>query len=151
MQNYDMEKVLPHKFPMVLVDDVLEYNLEKHSVSAIVKIYEDKMFFDKSINGMPALVGIEFMAQAIGCYSYFANDMRPPRIGFLLGTRLYKNTLPYFENGKTYKVTAQEVFTDNELVSFECLIYNDNEVCSEAVINAYMPSNEINFIGMLNG
>ena len=90
------------------------------------------------------------MAQTIGCYSYFKNNERPPRIGFLLGTRLYENKLSCFENGKTYEIRAKEVFENDELVSFECFIYNANEVCSEAVINVYMPKNEINLIGMLN-
>ncbi len=151
MTNYDMTKVLPHKPPMILIDDVLDYNLEEKSVSAIVNINEDKLFFDKSINGVHSTVGIEFMAQTIGCYSYFRNDMKPPGIGFLLGSRLFNCNIPYFENGKTYKITAKEIFTDNKLVSFECLIYNDIDVCAEAVINAYMPANKIDLIGMLNG
>ena len=67
MTNYDMTKVLPHKPPMILIDDVLEYNIEERSVSAIVNINEDKLFFDKSINGVHSTVGIEFMAQTIGC------------------------------------------------------------------------------------
>lgn len=150
MQNYDMEKVLPHSHPMIFIDDILDYSLEEHSVSTIVKIYEDKIFFDKSLNGIPPIVGIEYMAQTLGCYSYFRNGMKPPKIGFLLGTRLYKNHLPLFENGKTYKVRAKELFSDNELVSFECLIYNGDEVGAEAVINAYLPADDLNFTGMIN-
>ena len=150
MLKYDMEKVLPHKKPMVLVDDIIEYDLEKHSVSVLVKINENKVFFDNSINGVPAVVGIEFMAQAIGCYSYFLHNMQPPKIGFLLGTRLYENKIPCFENGKSYTVTAKEVFTDYELVSFECFIYNENKECAKSVINAYLPSDEKDFIGKLD-
>ena len=150
MPEYDLEKVLPHKYPIILIDDILEYDLEERTVKTIVKIHPDKMFFDKSINGIPAITGIEFMAQTIGCYSYFKNNMKRPRIGFLLGTRLYKTDIDLFENGKTYEITAKEVFTNDELVSFDCLIYNSNEVCAQATINAYMPANDINLIGMLN-
>ncbi len=150
MPKYDMEKVLPHKKPMILVDDVIEYNLEIHSISVLVKIDENKVFFDSSIDGVPAIVGIEFMAQAIGCYSYFQNNMCSPKVGFLLGTRFYENSLACFENHKSYIVTAKEVFTDNELVSFECLIYNGNEECAKSVINAYMPSDEKDFVRKLN-
>ena len=35
---------------------------------------------------------------------------------------------------------------DNELVSFECFIYNGNNVCANATINAYLPKNATEFI-----
>lgn len=148
--NYDLEKVLPHNHPIILIDEILDYNLEDHTASTLVKIYEDKMFFDKTINGISPIVGIEFMAQTLGCYSYFKNNNKTPKIGFLLGTRLYNNHIECFENGKEYRVEAKEVFSDTELVSFECFIYNGDEICAEASINAYMPANQINLIGMLN-
>ena len=74
MEKYDLEKVLPHNHPIILIDEVLDCNLENHTVKTIVRIYEDKMFFDKTINGLPVITGIEFMAQTIGCYSYFQNN-----------------------------------------------------------------------------
>ena len=148
--KYDLEKVLPHNHPIILIDEILDHSLENHTVSTLVKIYEDKMFFDRTIDGIPPLAGIEFMAQTLGCYSYFKNNNKAPKIGFLLGSRLYQNYIEKFENGKEYRVAAKEVFSDEELVSFECFIYNENEICAEAVINAYMPANQINLIGMLN-
>ena len=150
MAKYDLEKVLPHKHPIIFIDDILDYNLEDHTAKTIVNINENKLFFDSSIGGISSITGIEFMAQTIGCYSYFKNEMKNPRIGFLLGTRLYKSYIDVFEHNKTYEITAKEVFTNDELVSFECFIYNAGKVCAEAVINAYMPKNEINLIGMLN-
>ena len=89
------------------------------------------------------------MAQTIGCYSYYKNGQQIPQIGFLLGTRLYENSLEKFENGKTYTMTAQEIYTDNELVSFECLIYNNNESSlpvAKAVINAFQPADAQEYI-----
>ncbi len=140
LQEQNLEKILPHDKPMVLIDNVLEVDLDKKFVKTCVTIHEDKIFFDKEINGISPLVGIEFMAQTIGCYSYYKNGEKIPEIGFLLGTRLYENNLDKFENGKTYTITAQEVFTDNELVSFECLIYNDNEEVAKATVNAFQPA-----------
>lgn len=113
---------------------------------ASVTINEDKVFFDKEINGISPLVGIEFMAQTIGCYAYFKAGETIPKIGFLLGTRLYENSLEKFENGKTYTITAKEIYGDNELVSFECLIYNDNKEVAKAVINAFQPADAEKYI-----
>ena len=36
---------------------------------------------------------------------------------------------------------AKEIFSDNELVSFECLIYNIDGEGASAVINAFQPDN----------
>ena len=125
--NYDLEKILPHNRPMILIDDLIEVNRDEHFVIAKVTIKEDMIFFDKTINGVSALTGIEFMAQTIGCYAFFGNEDGKPKIGFLLGSRSYKNNLEKFENGKTYYIKASEIFSDNELVSFNCLIYNGDE------------------------
>ena len=91
--------------------------VERYWLALWVSINEDKIFFNKEINGISPLAGIEFMAQTIGCYAYFKAGENIPKIGFLLGTRLYENSLEKFENGKTYIITAKEIYDDNELVS----------------------------------
>lgn len=142
----DMEKILPHDKPMIFIDKVLEVNLEESYTTCEVTIHDKKIFFDKGINGMSPLVGIEFMAQTIGCYSFYKSGQKPPKIGFLLGTRMYKNSLEKFENGERYTIKAKEVYTDNELVSFECLIYNKNNEVANAVINVYQPENAEEYV-----
>ncbi len=138
--NYDLTKILPHKPPMILIDDVLEYDLNKKTLTSIVKITEDKLFFDKSKNGITSLAGIEFMAQTIGCYAYFKSGGKPPKIGFLLGSRLYNNAISLFENGKSYTVKVKEIFTDNQIVAFDCIIYDENNEAASATVNVYQRS-----------
>ena len=139
--KYDLEKILPHNHPMILIDDIKEINIDERYLIAEVVISEDKIFFDKSINGVPYLSGIEYMAQTIGCYAFFRAQRTEPKLGFLLGTRSYKSNIEKFENGKTYKIKVSEIYGDSELVSFDCLIYNEDEECARAVINAYQPEN----------
>lgn len=139
--KYDLEKILPHNHPMILIDDIKEINIEEKYLIAQVKINEDKIFFDKTLNGVPYLTGIEFMAQTIGCYAFFRAKLEQPKLGFLLGTRSYKNNIEKFENGKTYDIRVNEVYGDSELVSFECLIYNGDNLCASAMLNAYQPEN----------
>lgn len=139
--KYDLEKILPHNRPMILIDDIKEINIEEKYLVAQVKINEDKIFFDKTLNGVPYLAGIEFMAQTIGCYAFFRAKLEKPKLGFLLGTRSYKNNVEKFENGKTYDIRVNEIYGDSELVSFECLIYNGDNLCSSAMLNAYQPEN----------
>ena len=146
------QNCLPHSAPMVLIDEVLNVDMENQIVKTSVKIHDDKIFFNKEINGISPLVGIEFMAQTIGCYAYYKAGKTIPKIGFLLGTRQYENKLEKFENGKTYILTAREIYGDNELVSFECLIYNEGEdenpenYVAKATINAFQPKDVEKYI-----
>lgn len=146
------QNCLPHSAPMVLIDEVLNVDMKNQIVKTSVKIHDDKIFFNKEINGISPLVGIEFMAQTIGCYAFYKAGKTIPKIGFLLGTRQYENKLEKFENGKTYIITAREIYGDNELVSFECLIYNEGEdenpenYIAKATINAFQPKDVEKYI-----
>lgn len=154
--NYlSASQCLPHSEPMVLIDKLIDVDMKKQIVKTSVTIHKDKIFFDKDINGVSPLVGIEFMAQTIGYYAFYKAKMSIPKIGFLLGARLYENSLEKFENGKTYIITAREVYGDSELVSFECLIYNEGEdgdeskYIAKATINAFQPKDVEKYIGEL--
>jgi len=143
MSNYDLSKILPHNPPMILIDDILNYDLTQKTLTAIVKITEDKLFFDKSKNGISSLVGIEFMAQTIGCYAY----CKPPKLGFLLGSRLFNNALDVFKNGENYKIKVNEIFTDNQIVVFDCIMYDmHGEEIASATINVYQTDNVQEFL-----
>ena len=138
---YDLTKILPHKPPMILLDDVLEVDIEQNKLTAMVKVEPNKVFYERKL-GINTLVGIEFMAQAIGCYAYFKDNCAEPKPGLLLGTRLYNNKTDYFRDGKEYIVKVHEIFTDNEIVVFDCLIYDKRGVeIASATINAYQGDN----------
>ena len=139
--SYDLTKILPHNPPMILLDDILEVNLKKNYLTSEFGVYPEKLFYEEGC-GINSLVGIEFMAQTIGCYAYYKRGEEEPRPGLLLGSRLYNNKVDYFLEGNTYFVKASEIFDDNEIVVFDCLIYDSkgNELAS-ATINAYQGEN----------
>jgi len=138
MKNKEyLSQILPHKGNMILIDDVLHYSLEEKSLYASVTIDENSLFYDKELNGIDGVIGIEYMAQAAGCYAYYRKKFSEPEMGYLLGTRLYNNGLKKFEKGRTYYISVKEVYAA-EIYSFECLIYNDKkEEVSSASINLY--------------
>lgn len=67
---YDLTKILPHKPPMILLDDILEMDIKNGTLTAVFKVNQQKIFYEAG-KGINTLTGIEFMAQAIGCYAYF--------------------------------------------------------------------------------
>lgn len=132
-----LSTILPHKAPMILIDDIVDYSIEEKWLKTCVTIREDSLFYDKDIKGIDSAIGIEYMAQTIGCYAYYRRQLSEPKIGFLLGTRLYNNAIKTFELNKTYYIKVLEVFVA-EIFSFECFIYNDkNEEIASATINVY--------------
>ena len=144
--KYDLTKILPHNYPMILIDDIQDVNLDEGWITATVNIQKDGLFFDSELGGVSYLTGIEFMAQTIACYAQLKFGSETPKIGFLLGTRSYTAYVPKFEENVTYEVKAKELYCDNELVSFECFIYNDGKVCANAMVNAYQPANAEDFL-----
>lgn len=140
----DLSKVLPHKKPMILLDDILQIDLENKFVQTCFKVCDKNIFFDKNLNGIPSLCGIEFMAQTIGCYAYYAQNLSEPKMGFLLGTRLFNNLVDVFEKDETYTVKAKEAYCDNEISAFDCSIYDklEKEIAS-ATINVYQSENNM--------
>ena len=134
--------VLPHKEPMILIDDIVDYSIEERWLKTCVTIREDALFYDKDKKGIDTILGIEYMAQTIGCYAFFRRELKEPQIGFLLGTRLYNNATPVFELGKTYYILVKEVFVA-EIFAFECFIYNEeNEEIASATVNVYQDVDE---------
>ncbi len=67
----DVASLLPHEAPMILIDKLI--NVTELTVHCQVKIDSAGLFFDKDNHGVPAWLGIEFMAQTIAAwYGYQA-------------------------------------------------------------------------------
>ena len=81
---------------MILIDRIEDVNLEAGTVTTSVEINEDSLFFDKELDGISYVAGIEFMAQTVGCFAYFKSGEKDPKIGFLLGTSSYKCSIDKF-------------------------------------------------------
>ncbi|MGN0014251.1 MAG: 3-hydroxylacyl-ACP dehydratase [Candidatus Gastranaerophilaceae bacterium] len=138
----NIEEMLPHNYPMVLIDKVIEFDFDSNYFLASTKIKDTMPFFDKKLNGISSMAGIELMAQTVGCYAYLKEKLKKPKIGFLLGSRLYNNALTKFANGKEYYIKIKEIYRDNKISSFDCQIFDDsNYEVACATINTYQPEN----------
>ncbi len=84
MQNgVDVEKILellPHRYPFLLVDRVLEYSLEKPPlIRALKNVTINEPFFQGHFPGHPVMPGVlilEAMAQAAGCLAHLEREAR---------------------------------------------------------------------------
>jgi predicted hotdog family 3-hydroxylacyl-ACP dehydratase len=135
----DIRLLLPHSGPMVLLDRVIA--VDEESLCAEVRIRPDSLFCHAG--GVGAWVGLEYMAQAIGAYAGYSARLRgePIRIGFLLGTRRYECSRPFFSVGSLLKVYATRVLqSENGLASFDCFIDDENGQLVRAGVTVYQPA-----------
>jgi len=119
--TYAPEELLPHAPPMVLLDRVLDWDDE--SILAELTIGPSTPFLDPG-RGVPAHVGLEWMAQTCGLFAGLESKSKaePVRLGFLLGTRRYQACRSYFIQGESLTVAARLVLREGGMAVFDCRI-----------------------------
>jgi len=133
-----MDAWVPHRGAMSLLDTV--DRCDDQSIEARVRVPADGPF--DVDGGVPAWVGIEYMAQAVAAWSG-ARAMAgggSPKIGYLLGSRRYEAAVPVFPTGADLRVLAQcELMADNGLGMFDCRIEHDGRVLASGRLSVFEP------------
>ncbi len=139
MPAFTIDEVLPHKGQMQLLHRLLEWSEE--AVAAEVVVPAHGLFACEG--GMPAWVGVEYMAQAVAAWAGYRARLggRPPSIGFLLGTRRYSCDRAVFPAGARLRVEARcELLGENGLGMFACRIVVDGQEWAAANVSVYEPA-----------
>lgn len=135
---YTLAQTLPHRGDMRLLDEVVGYEAE--AVRARVHVRAASAFCES--DGVPAWVGLEYMAQAMAVFSGIELLQRgeTPRIAFLVGTRRYESIVPSFAIGTTLDVTARLVLWEQDnLFAFDCAIFEGTRKLAWGEIKAFRP------------
>lgn len=144
-----LSDLLPHRPPMVLLNDFMHADAE--NVSCRVDIGTNSPFFDATLQGVPAYVGIEYMAQTIAAYSGAQSQRlgQQPKVGFLLGTRKYHAQVGYFKLDQQLEVQATKVIEDSSGLSvFNCEIIDteSSQIIVRAKLNVFQPDDVTNWL-----
>ncbi|MFO0597171.1 MAG: 3-hydroxylacyl-ACP dehydratase [Myxococcaceae bacterium] len=132
--------LVPHRASLLLLDELLADTPEY--VQAAFTPRADMLFLQDE--GLPAWVGVELMAQTVASWAGLRRLERGEKVqlGFLLGTRKYECTRPFFPVGKRLVMTAtHEMVSEQGLAVFICKIELDGEVIATASVNAFQPPN----------
>lgn len=80
-----IKKMIPHRFPFLLIDRVIAYTLEpEKTLTAIKNVTINEPFFSGHFPADPIMPGVlilESMAQACGLLAYVAQATRNPGVG----------------------------------------------------------------------
>lgn len=123
-----------HREPMLLLDTVV--GCEEERTVCEWRVDPDDSFVEPG-RGVPAYVGVEFMAQCVAVHAGARArvvGLGPP-LGFLLGTRHFMTSVTHFEVGETYRATCDELIRDaSGMGSYECSVLHGNTIVATARI-----------------
>lgn len=144
--TWPVADLLPHEHPMVLLDEVVAWDDE--SLTAAVEVSPATRFADPN-KGVPAHVGLEWMAQTCGAFAGVKakETGNKVRLGFLLGTRDFTAQRPWFGLGERLLVSVKQVFHEDGMAVFDCRIDADGEPRARARLSVFQPNDGVE--GML--
>jgi len=136
----DLALLLPHRPPSVLLDEVLDYGNEH--ASARLRVHAQSNYFDRQQRGVPAWVGVEYMAQTLAIW---AGDQRlqrgrPVNIALLVAVRQYRSNVPVFAEGVELTINATLILSEDTAAVFDCEIVGQGVFVS-ARLSAVSPEN----------
>jgi predicted hotdog family 3-hydroxylacyl-ACP dehydratase len=141
--SYRVEELVPHRGRMCLLDTIVGYG--EDWLRAAVTPRPGGAFAEES--GIPAWVGIEYMAQAAAAFGGIEQVQRgePPSIGLLIGARYYRCMQDRFEYGAPLGVLVKIAMRDTEdFAAYDCRIelgrpdLGGREI-AECTLKAYRP------------
>ena len=140
MNKEQIKKVIPHRAPMLMIDEIVEIVPEK-SITASLYLHPAFDYFTGHFPKSPVMPGVltvESMAQAADV--------------LLLSCERYAGTIPYFigiddvkfkrkiEPGDTITIVA-EIYKENlekAIVTCDCVVYNKDEVATTGKVTLAM-------------
>ncbi|MFK7859943.1 MAG: hypothetical protein AB8B64_14030 [Granulosicoccus sp.] len=123
MNKVQLLELLPHREPMLLLDELV--HVDALSGSALVHVAENSTFCIPG-KGVPSWVGLEYMGQTaalIGGYQQQSGNL-DNHTGFLLGSRQFKTTVSRFTIGTTLRIhCTQSALVGATLATFTAEIH----------------------------
>jgi predicted hotdog family 3-hydroxylacyl-ACP dehydratase len=140
----DVASLIPHSGQMILLDRVVEFDGNK--LIAEMTVRNDGLFGCEKV--VPAWVGIEYMAQAVGAYAGIKSKLEgePIKLGYLLGTRRFSSNVASFVAGTALTIIVKVIIQDDKLGAFDCQILGDGIEVS-ANLTVYQPPVDIELKG----
>lgn len=132
-----IEQLLPHRPPMLLIDEVVAFDGE--SVECAVEIRESSTFFEPG--GVPAWVALEYCAQTVAAYAGLKAHRTggQPRIGLLVAARELTLQTAVFRAGERLRIRAHREFGEERVGRFACEVWCDGRAVAKASLSVYLP------------
>ncbi len=135
IDGFTIADILPHRGDMALLDRVVSGGADELVCELTVR---DDGLFDEG-GQVSAMLGIEYMAQAVSAYSGLQRGGQDIKIGLLLGTRKFQTNVSSFACGTELQVVVRPVvYGRDTVVVFDCTVTGPG-VEQSASLKAYEP------------
>lgn len=141
MDINEIRTYLPHRYPFLLVDRVVELDLEKKNIRAYKNVSINEPFFLGHFPEHPIMPGvliIEAMAQAAGILGFKILDIKPTdgTLYYFVGSDKLRFRQPVVP-GDQLNLNAQFISVKRGIWKFACeALVDDKHVCSGEIICA---------------
>lgn len=132
-----LQKLLPHRYPFLLIDRVIDYNTEVLTLTAIKNVTANEPFFQGHFPNFPVMPGvliIEAMAQACGTLAILSHGGREDdEIYFFVGidnARFKRQVVP--GDQLTFKVEL--LANKRGIGKFKAIALVEGQIAAEAEI-----------------
>jgi len=136
LENIDIQRILPHRFPMLLVDRVVEHQ-RKQRIVAIKNVTANEPFFMGHFPGFPIMPGVlivEALAQAGGLLLLSEIEDRDSKLMVFSGidnARFRKPVLP----GDTLRLEVNVIGWRSSFAKMEGKAFVGEQLVAEAVLS----------------
>jgi len=130
-----IETLLPHRAPMLWIDEILERDGDR--VRCALTPRAEHLFVE---NGrVEPLIAIEWMAQTVAALVGMRDrdQCLDPRPGYLIAIPDSRFHVTHFDLGVRLEIEAERVWGDDQLASFECKVMRDDMLCATSQVSVY--------------
>lgn len=130
----EIMQILPHRYPFLLVDKVIEVDLEKGRIVAQKNLTINEAFFQGHFPEAPIMPGvliIEALAQAGGVLVYLKANEKTSKIAVLMNIKEAKFRSPV-RPGDVLKLVCEGIHFSAKGGKINALAYIDDKIAAQA-------------------
>jgi predicted hotdog family 3-hydroxylacyl-ACP dehydratase len=152
IENEDLLALMPHRGEMYLISRVLEYDINARSLRSEHDIANTCLFYDPGLDGVPAYMCFEFMAQAVSALSGLTGKIlgKPPMMGFILSVSSLEIKIPLFRQGDIIQIEINGQQAVEAVSTFQCVARVGENEAAKAKLMVMDIENPMEFIGKDN-
>lgn len=128
-------ELLPHRPPMLWVDEVVDHQGDE--VRCRLTLRDEHVFVDAG--RVEPIIAVEWMAQTVGTLVGLYDRARSlaPRPGYLIAIPDAHFYVPSFAVGDVLELWARRVWGDETIASFESQVRRTGELAAKAQLSVY--------------
>lgn len=137
MKGPDLQALMPHRPPMLLLDELVSFDDE--SALCAVTVRPDSIFAEGG--RVPAWLALEYCAQCVAVFAGLRARAtgEPPRLGLLVAARDLTLETDWFDSGDVLQVGARLIYGESRIGRFDCEVRRAGIPVATASLSVYQP------------